>query len=499
MGKYLTVLFSLFISADPSFAVVEVYLRQPIIHKNSCVNFFGLNFDYIKSPRGIRRSLGGHDPVDGPAQYLSKQSFVEHVTSGLQTVHQAYIETFRRKGWKEEKIKEQIKSFEAEDADGLNRNRKNEESIYFISRGKDGAVAVLRAILVKEPGDSHLPIESKVTLDQVNRVELGRAFNAPGTGAEIIIREILQEAGIAFQQHFENNPYQIFALTDAARARHYKSWGFDRRQVDEVKNPHENYLVFQSGADFNYRYSGHIQKAYQIAFGSYPLQPQKALDLLKDMASQNGMNDYIPNLVAQSALEAFMGRYAEALKISNHLMQIGNAEVNLDFNFLWQSRLAYDPFARTGDINKAIELVMRPLEKKPLETSSYNDRAAIFIIYELKLLLATERFDQVKALIELHRPFLRMTMQKKRAQFSHLWSYLSLFPRDKSMYSSHLERLRLAWDLNTNADGISIAVLAPETYRMAARLYKAMGDETASEHYKRVSRWLQITLGSDSL
>lgn len=476
-------------------AVVEIYQRQQIPRPNRCLDFFEPHFDYLKSYRGIRRSLGGRDPVDVPIEHLSSENFAKQVFSGLETVHQAFEEAFRKMGWTEEQIKEQINKFKTEDALRLKQGYKNSESIYFISRGPEGDVGVMRAILVKEGEPGELSIESEITLPQGNRVELGRAYSAAGIGSKITLREMFQEAAQSFSTFFDKQEYQIYGLTNASRARNYRDWGFDDKKIESISNLHENYLSTQKGSDFNYRYNGHIERAIQLSFMSGPPRPALGLVLLIEMEGRRGMKDYIPNLVAQSALYGFMGKYDEALKISDHLMTIGSAEVNYDFNFLWQSRLKYKPFWKPeGNVDEALSLLRKPLEKKPLDTTTYNDRAALFIIYELKLLLSAERFEEASVLISKYRDFIHKVVEAKRAQLSNVWSYLGQFPGSSSGYVSHLENIRWAWDLNTNADGVSITALAPASYQMAADILSAMGDVKSSQHYSRVAKWLKIQL-----
>lgn len=255
MGSSLVLLLTSFLLGFNTLAVVEVYERQQIHHKSQCLDFFDPQFTYLKSYRGIRRSIGGRDPVDRPPQALTPKDFIEQVSSGLGTVRKVYEETFRKMDWSEEKIRDQIRIFEDEDTARLNESQNAEPSIYFVSRGRDGDVGVLRAIMVKASSNGHLPIESKLHLEPGNRVELGRAYIASDSRSGIILREILQEASLAFSNFFEGQEYQVTGLTDRPRAKRYKSWGFESKQISTIENTNENFFVFQSGHDFYYRYS----------------------------------------------------------------------------------------------------------------------------------------------------------------------------------------------------------------------------------------------------
>ncbi len=481
----------LILSSLPAFGVVELFERVRTFDRSKCENIFSSQYQYLKSLKGIRRSIGGKDPVDTPVQEISKDGYQNEVESGLQAVKIAFRKAWKKMDWPEDKIETALRIFEEQDRKFLSGDS-DLQVAYFISRGKEDAIGVMRAILVKKGESHHLPMEDDIKLPNVNRVELGRAYIAGGKHSDITLREMLAGAAGYFKTYFGDDIYEVYGLTDYKRTLAYAKSGFESKIQPTIEDDHKNYFIHQSGRTLYYRYAGHIEEAYKVAFNGQSLQPEYGLALLRRIEkNEPGMKEYIPNLAAQSTVLAFMGKYQEALDISNRLKEIGSAEVNDDYNVLWQARLAYDPFSTQPEGSEvALNLIDTYLKLKPLDTENYNHRAALFVIYQLKIFLAKEDFSRAAMLLRDNKKLITMTVVKYYEYYDQLHKAIRSGRWIGVLNRSDWETIKLSWDLNTNRDQLAVSVLAPEAYGWAEGLSRRYRTESEAKHYGRIKKWL---------
>jgi hypothetical protein len=504
---------------SPAFAVIEVVARVSDRTQVQCLALLtggplGTHevSTFLKEKKGIRQSYGGKDPTDQAPVKLSEQQAIEVVFGDLERIHSEFELVFRKMGMNDEEIRTQIAAFKKQDQFNHNLQLSAGRAFYFTSRNRNGDLSgFIRVVAVRGESQGRLPLEEKISLSAVtdlnsatgNRAELGRAFMSGGPYSEIFLREILQEISKTLLDHFQKEDFTVYGLSNKARARTYRGWGFTDRELTGNVGSTESHLCSQSGKEFYDRYQGHLERAKNAAFRGYPFpDPEAGLRILTDFAARPGMKDYLPNLILQSAIYASKQDYAKALAISEILKKIANpnSEANLDFNTLWRSRIKYSPFGEPkGDSRQALKLINDYLLTNPLDTETYNFRSALFLIYKFKIFLSIEDFGSAKELLRDHKTFLKKTLDIHRGNYEFNWrfirAYLVAFLGD--VFVS--QQLLLAMDLGTNLEGVAISALAPEAYFSIARQTKALGMIPESDYFEKVGWWLNKALGEFEL
>lgn len=458
--------------------------------------------EFVLLKAGIRTSYGGKDQTDRPPSKLSEKQAIEVIFRDLDRVHTQFELMFRKMGWTETKIRDQISYFKKQDLLNHSLPLTSASTMYFASRNSIGdLVGFIRVVAVRGGNSGILPLEEKIKLNSGNgngnRAELGRAFFIGGRYSEIVLREILQEVSKRLFDFYEGEDFEVYGLSNKSRARNYQRWGFSNHEVSADVGDSEKYLCTQNGKQFYDRYQGHLDRAKTEAFRNYPFhEPDKGLKILTDFESLPGMKDYLPNLILQSAIYASKQDYARALAISDYLKEIANpeAEANLDFNVLWRSRLELSPFQRpTGNPKLALKVIEEYLSTKPLDTRSYNYRANLFLVYQFQILLLLEDFQSAERLLLENKLFLAKAISIHKAVYDMNWE----IARGVRVYLSSdpiaLKQLEWALDLGTNWDGVAISALAPEAYFSIADQMRAHGAPEA-EHFEKIGQWLSPVL-----
>ena len=479
-----------------AFAVVTVLRADPSINL-TCVDIVAKP---QKSMQGMRLSLQIY-PTQMAPQNLSLQSLKEEVYSSIEIVHNVYRSIF-------DKLVASNK-MKAEDRDALLADfKKNdlkrfepaqsqtngiENTVYFIWRSASGEpAAILRATMIRAGEQRQLPIEAKgIVVPNGNRVELERVFNSPGSHAEIVSREMMMVLAQFLEKYFGSNDYEAYGQTDAGRARLYhRDYGFSTKELPH-ESPLMKYLVNVPGETLHTRYVGHIEQAFKRAF-TPPFDPDGALEYLRAFESKRGMENYIPNLVAQSAILASQKNYTAALEIVHHLKEIGHAEVNLDYGALWESRTLFDAIKNQGDADAALAVIQQHLLTNPLLTTSYNDRALLFLITKLKILLAKERFSEAQNLIDQNKILLISGMKQQKHLYDLQMGWVAgTFNYPYPMSVARLNQISLMWDLSTHMDPYSTSVLYPRTYQIAADDSAKLGLKDQAIRFRRIGRFLE--------
>jgi hypothetical protein len=422
-----------------------------------------------KATKGMRLSLE-NDPTENPAEVMSREAYSVEALDGIEKVRSAYTEVFRGMKMSPDEIRQTLDDFAKEDASRVNQvpgQNGLDNTVYLVWRDQAGIpFTILRATLIKKGENRKLPVEKHLEIDQGNRVELERAYNAKTPKANIHIRETLMVLADYLKSYFGNNDYTVHIRTERARARDYRRYyGFTFTEHPELGQL-EKYHCVISGADFHYRYIGHVEEAKNLAFrsGHSPSNMEAALNLLRDFEQRPGMKDFIPNLVMQSVLLAANGFYSKAVEVSTRLKEIGHADVNEDYFALWNSRALYDPITRRGDASKSLQVLREYLQRHPLQRQDYNDRALLFLVFELKILLASEKWEDARTLLNQNEILLLFGMLKMTKQYQWMWAWA---PRQ---HESHKTRyIELMWDLGTHMDQFSTSVLHVETWDEMAR------------------------------
>jgi hypothetical protein len=463
--------------------------------ERKCAERLAAEPEVERSTRGIRITLED-DPTTKPPEQMNRQAYSVEALGTVEKVREVYAEIFKRRNMSPEEQKAVLDGFERDDrarVDGAGPSHNGlDNTVYFVFKNFSGQpMSVVRATIIRKGEGRRLPSESHLPLPDENRVELERAYNSTGPWSETAAREIMMVLATYLQQYFGSNDYTLYALTDAVRARHYKSYyGFESQEHPELE-PLIRYLVSQKGVDFYERYVGHINEAYYMAFFLGPSLGGNGLPHLREWESKTGMHGYIPNLVAQAVILASRQRYAEALEISRRLSAQGNAQINNDYFALWESRAQYSPITTEGDGDKALEILHAYTAKHPLQTGSYNDRALLFLIYELKILLGMERFDEARKLYLANRALIAAGLEKQAPIFNKYWKVISTHPFQRPMVAARarLRSTELLWDLATHGEPYSVSAMHPETYELAARECDTLGRHEMAAHYRRVQAW----------
>lgn len=469
-----------FLVTPSAHAYITVYSSHP-----SCSDLFLGKTTLQKSTEGYRLSLN-RDQTEQSPQRLSGETYSVEVLEAVGKVRSVYAELFEEAKMDPREAEEVLRKFAREDEERVREGGggKNgpDNTVYFVNRSANGAPrGVLRATLIRGGDSRGLPLERYVKLPGGNRVEFERAFNSPGARSDVLAGEMMTVVAKYLEDYFGSNDYTLYNLTDPARARLYKKdYGFQIERQGHLPRM-LGYLCSQSGKDFHYRYVGHIQAAYWMAFSQLPYGSGKdaALALLERFAAQPGLGQLIPNIVARAAISAAFRDYAKAVAVSDSLKAIGHAEINEDYYALWKSRMAFDPFANQGDAARALESLDRYLEQKPLEVHTYNDRALLFLIYRLKLLLAKQDFGAARTLLGEHRELLREGREKMQPVYGRIWKMIQ---RDTRQEERRLH-LELLLDLSTHMEPFATSVLHEESWRSLALVERELG------HLEQAERW----------
>ena len=441
-----------------------------------------------RSVQGLRRSLQS-DPTEQPPTVLPMEAYRYEVLSGVEKVRSIYQEIFHNRNMGVDEANTILKNFASEDEARVQQSPDHnglDNTVYFVRRGTDDTViSVVRATVLRQGDRRKLPVQRYMDLPDGNRVELERAYNAPGPWAHISASELMMVVAQFLHERFKADDYTIYLLTDAARARHYRStYGFEAIAQPQLP-AHLGYLCRQTGAHFYDRYAGHVQRAYSKAFYTYPYGSGKepALKILTDYLEQPGMKDYIPNLAAQAGIHAAFREYDKAVAISNQLRTIGHAEVNTDFLALWTTRQVYDPFANQGTPEIALIQLIAYLHHNPLRFDVYNDRAALFLLYELKILLGQEDFVAAHELFVKYRLLFQAAQTRMANLYQRIWTGIQA----EADVGNRRDYLLYALDLSTHIDPLATSALYAQTWHALAETCVALGQTERARHYRAIA------------
>jgi hypothetical protein len=445
-----------------------------------------------KRVQGMRLSLAD-DPTLKPAVDLPAEDYKVEVLQGVDHVRSIYQEIFKARNLDETEATAILAGFAKEDQARVQQTGQGnglDNTVYFVTRSLDGSVrSIVRATILKRDDRRGLPLENYVHIPTGNRVELERAYNAPGPKAHLAASELMMVLAKFLNERFPANDYTIYLLTDSLRARHYRSeYGFQIRAQTDLEE-HLRYLCLQKGEAFYDRYVGHVQRAYAKAFYTMPYGSgrQEALDLLRTVEKQTGMHDYVPNLVGQAVILAAFQDYRGAVEVSDHLREVGSAEINRDYYALWQSRTLFNPFTGQGDPVAAQAVVDQYLQQNPLPMETYNDRALLFLIYELKILFGQGDLDAARALLNKNVLILRLGQIKMLAIYRQIWDGLqSSVPSPQRRWYT-----QMLLDLSTHYDPFATSVLYAETWNELARLSETNGEPELAKKYFAIGKVLE--------
>lgn len=449
-----------------------------------------------KSVRGLRLSLED-DPTLQPPAVMSEDAYQLEALTSIESVRNVYAQIFKKLKMSDEESAAILAKFEADDRErtikGSPAKNGLDNTAYFVAKNRQGQpVSVLRATMIRAGESRRLPLEEKVKVKDGNRVELERAYNARGAHSQIPAREMMMVMADYFKDYFGSSDYTAYALTDKPRAELYRtSYDFTPEEQPQL-DPMYRYLVKIKGEWLHFRYVGHIHEAYKLAFQWGPFNKGSAMHLLTEMNNSPGLKDYLFNLIAQSVVAASGQDYEQALGIANRLRAMGHADINEDYANLWEIRILYDPINRKGDGEQALSKLREYLARKPLQTAKYNDRAMLFLVYELKILFGLEHFDQAEALVNKHRELLYEGVSRMNATFAIQWKPMLGYEDIPRLTAAKARRknIELMWDIGTHADFWSTPVLRPVTYRRMDADSRTLGKPELADHYQRVGEWL---------
>jgi len=465
--------------------------------------------------RGLKMSLS-HDPTDQPAQNMGVDAYSVEVLSDLEKVRDVYASIFATRGIPADEAQSTLEQFKQADENRVTQQHNQnglDNTVYLVNRSKDGvALSVMRATLIRSEDKRQLPLEAHVKIPTGHRVELERAYNSPGPRAHIVANEMMMVMAQYLRSYFGGDNYTVYALTDQGRARLYeRHYGFTTEHKPEMPTLVQ-YLCSQSGAALYDRYLGHIERAYQMAFqlSNYGRGKDEALELLNRYESQPGLKDYIPNLVARSVILAGYREYNQAVQVSRRLHSIGFAEINTDYLALWNARAKYDALEIKGNAPLAEDQLQRYLRSRPLDLTQYNERALLFLVFQIKHYFSTGQYSQAEKLLRDHRVILQIGRAKMAGQFQAIWQNYTRLSRREALLSplspaTRIWYLSLLMDLSTHKDPFSTAALHPQVWREYVALLPG-GDTrrirfTAAaqilEEWERASRPTQMSLFGD--
>lgn len=456
-----------------------------------------------KSVRGMRLTLAG-DPTEAPAETLTPEEYSVEALNGVEKVRAVYAKIFRRRKMPKEEADAILRSFEEQDAARLKNKDGLDNTAYFVWYGRDGEPqGVVLATVVRKGEGRKLPLEKYVDLPDGNRVELERAFNSPGRYSSIVARETMMVVAEYLGKYFGSNDYNTYLLTDELRANHYgKEYGFTTVEQPQLPEMYR-YLCEQKGDELYFRFKGHVEAAYRMAFqeknwypGGLDYIKSGPIAFLNEILKFPGMKDYIPNLAAQATILAAFRDYAPALAISKRLNEVGRgAPINDDFLTLWESRVAFNPIENVGDAAEGMRIIDEYLSRHPLDLTRYNDRAVLFLVYRLKILFATERFEEAGQILGKYKNLLQTGIEKMAPFYALHWNYMTSNSNLAEKYSgvarARLFLLPLLFDVSTSRDMLSTAVLRPEAWETLAHLASIRGEKTLRFHYRAIAHTLR--------